>query len=42
MELGVSVINAYDRANIFYFDRNTGEVVNMLPLLISGTIKIEI
>lgn len=42
LELGVSVINAYDRANIFYFDRNTGEVVNMLPLLISGTIKIEI
>jgi hypothetical protein len=42
LELGVSAINVYDRENIFYFDRSTGEVVNMLPLLISGTIKIEL
>jgi hypothetical protein len=42
LELGVSAINVYDRENIFYFDRTTGEVVNMLPLLISGTIKIEL
>jgi hypothetical protein len=42
MELGVSVINLYDRQNIFYFNRDTGEVVNMLPFLITGTIMIEI
>ncbi len=35
MELGVSVINLYDRQNIFYFNRDTGEVVNMLPFLIN-------
>ncbi|PKL87264.1 MAG: hypothetical protein CVV23_16275 [Ignavibacteriae bacterium HGW-Ignavibacteriae-2] len=37
-----SVLNIYDRKNLFYFDRDTGEKVNMLPLLISGTIKLEI
>lgn len=42
MELGVSVINLYDRQNIFYFNRDTGETVNMLPFLITGTIMIEI
>ena len=42
MELGVSIINLYDRQNIFYFNRDTGEVVNMLPFLITGTIMIEI
>jgi hypothetical protein len=40
--LDVSVINAYDRKNIFYFDRKTGERVNMLPLLPTATIKAEI
>ena len=40
--LGVSVINAYDRENIFYFDRETGERVNMLPFLPTATIKIEL
>lgn len=40
--LGVSVINAYDRENIFYFDRETGERVNMLPFLPTATIKIQI
>ena len=38
----VSVINAYDRKNIFYFDRKTGERVNMLPILPTATIKAEI
>ncbi|MFI5219124.1 MAG: carboxypeptidase-like regulatory domain-containing protein [Bacteroidia bacterium] len=28
-----SVINVYDRENIFYFDRITGERVNQLPIL---------
>ena len=42
MELGVSVINLYNRSNIFYFNRDTGEVINMLPFLITGTLMIEI
>lgn len=42
MELGVSAINVYDRQNIFYFDRDTGEIVNMLPLLLTGTLKVEL
>lgn len=41
-ELGVSAINVYDRQNIFYFNRDTGETVNMLPFLLTGTIKVEI
>lgn len=38
----VSIINVYDRKNIFYFDRKTGERVNMLPFLPTATIKIEL
>lgn len=41
-ELGVSAINVYDRKNVFYFNRDTGETVNMLPFLLTGTIKVEI
>jgi hypothetical protein len=37
-----NVLNAYDRKNIFYFDRKTGERVNMLPVLPSATLRIEI
>jgi len=39
-ELSVSAINIYDRQNIYYFDRKTGEIVYMLPFFISGTIKL--
>lgn len=42
IELGVSAINVYDRENIFYFDRDTGEIVNMLPFLLTGTLKVEL
>lgn len=42
MEAGISVINIYDRKNIFYYDRATGERVNMLPRFFSGTLKVEI
>jgi len=42
IELGVSAINVYDRKNIFYFDRDTGEIVNMLPFLVTGTLKVEL
>ncbi len=41
-EIDFSVINVYDRENIFYFNRDTGEQVNMLPRLFTATIKIEI
>lgn len=42
LHLDLSVINAYDRKNIFYFDRKTGERVNMLPILPTATVKIEL
>ncbi len=40
--LSFSVMNAYNRKNIFYFERETGKRVNMLPLLPSATIKMEL
>ncbi len=42
LDLDVSVINVYDRKNIFYFKRDTGERINMLPLLPTATLKVEI
>lgn len=39
-ELSLSAINVYDRQNVYYFDRKTGEIVYMLPFFISGTIKL--
>lgn len=42
LEFSLNLINAYDRKNIFYFERDTGERINMLPLLLTGTIKVEI
>lgn len=42
IELGISAINVYDRENIFYFDRDTGEIVNMLPFMVTATLKVEI
>lgn len=38
----ISVLNVYDRANLFYLDRTTGERVNMLPFLTTATLKLEI
>lgn len=38
----VSVINVYDRKNLFYFDRDTGERVNMLPFLPTASLRVEI
>ena len=40
--LDMSIINVYDRKNLFFFDRETGERVNMLPFLPTATIKVEI
>ncbi len=41
-EINGSIINVYDRANIFYFKRETGERVNMLPFLPTASLKIKI
>ncbi|MBU2491718.1 MAG: TonB-dependent receptor [Bacteroidetes bacterium] len=38
----LSIINIYNRENIFYFDRETGEKVNMLPFLPTATVKVEL
>jgi len=41
-QFDASIINVYNRANIFYFKRDTGERVNMLPFLPTATLKIEL
>ena len=41
LDIGVSVLNVYDRKNLFYFNIKTGERVNMLPFLPSLTLKAE-
>ena len=40
--IDASIINLYDRKNIFYFDRVTGEQVNMLSFLPTVSIKVKI
>ncbi len=42
IDLETSIINVYNRTNIFYFDRNTGRRINMLPFLPTATVKIEL
>ena len=42
IDLDISVINAYNRKNIFYFKRDTGERVNMIPFLPTATLKVEL
>jgi hypothetical protein len=42
IEMSLNLINAYDRKNIFYFERDTGKQINMLPLLLTGTFKVEL
>jgi len=42
ISVSVNVLNVYDRKNIFYFDRETGKQVNMLPILPTATLRIEI
>jgi hypothetical protein len=39
--LGLHVINLYDRKNLFYFDRKTGQRINMLSLFPSATLNLE-
>ncbi|MHB8905172.1 MAG: TonB-dependent receptor [Melioribacteraceae bacterium] len=40
--MDISVINVYNRHNIFYFKRDTGERVDMLPFLPTATISVEL
>ncbi len=40
--LNFSILNVYDRKNILYFNRETGERVNMLPFLPTATLKVEL
>ncbi len=42
MNVDLSIVNVYNRKNIFYFDRKTGEQINMLPVLPTASVKIEI
>ena len=42
LNIDLSLINIYDRDNLFYFNRETGERINMLPFLPTVTIKAEI
>ena len=41
-DLDASIINVYNRKNIFYFDRKTGKRINMLPFLPTATLKVEL
>ncbi len=41
-DLDASIINVYNRKNIFYFDRHTGKRINMLPFLPTATLKVEL
>jgi hypothetical protein len=42
LNMDISAINVYDRKNIFYFEQNSGKRVNMLPFLLTGTVKVEL
>lgn len=42
VDVDFSIINVYNRKNIFYFKRDTGERVNMLPFLPTATVKVEL
>ncbi len=40
--INASIINLYNRKNIFFFDRSTGKQVNMLPFLPTFSVKVKI
>jgi hypothetical protein len=42
LEMDLSLLNVYNRNNIFYFRRDTGERVNLLPFLPSFSLKVEL
>jgi len=39
--VGVNIVNVYDHRNIFYFDRTTGQEVDMLPFFPTATLELE-
>jgi hypothetical protein len=39
--IGVHVVNVYNHKNVFYFDRKTGQEIDMLPFFPSATLNIE-
>lgn len=39
--LGIHVVNVYNHKNVFYFDRKTGQEINMLPFFPSATLSID-
>ncbi|MFH0735646.1 MAG: TonB-dependent receptor [bacterium] len=42
ISIGASVINVYNRNNIYYFDTKTGKRVNMIPVLPSVFAKVDL
>ncbi|MGE5435657.1 MAG: TonB-dependent receptor plug domain-containing protein, partial [Syntrophothermus sp.] len=42
VSLGASIINAYNQKNVFYFNKDSGEKVYMLPFFPSATLKVKI
>lgn len=40
--IDASALNVYNRKNLFYFRRDTGERVDMLPFLPTATLKVEL
>lgn len=42
IDFNIGVLNVYDRKNIFYIDRETGEQVNSLPFLPTASLKIKL
>ena len=38
--VGVNIINVYNRKNVFYYDRSTGQQVDMLPFFPTATLNI--
>lgn len=41
-DLSVSVVNVYDRENLFYFLRESGKRVNMLPILPTVSMRVKL
>jgi len=39
--VGLHIVNVYNRKNVFYFDRKTGQQVNMLPFFPTATLSLE-
>jgi len=39
--LGIQIVNVYNHKNVFYFDRKTGQQIDMLPFFPTATLNIE-